>query len=117
MKNIVSTAFQYSIRIAGIDLILVLVIVAALALLEHSLRSLGTWLLWAGVVTIAVGFLGVVGSSGITRSGSYAAARTVGEDDVTARTNADLKDETASFSFLVLALGAGVVAILLSQIF
>jgi hypothetical protein len=43
--------------------------------------------------------------------------RTVGEQDVAAQTNADLKDEAASFSFLILALGAGVLAILVSQIF
>ncbi len=117
MKNTVSTAFQYLIRIIAINLILVLVVGAALALLENSLRSFGTWLFWTGLATIAVGLLAVVGSSGITRSGSYAVGRTLGEDDIPTRTNADLKDETASFSFLLLSLGAGILAILLSQFF
>ena len=117
MKNIAATAFQYLIRIIGIDLILVVVVGAGLALLERSLLSFGTWLFRAGIITIAVGLLAVVGSTGITRSGSYAAGRTVGEQDIPAQTNADLKDETASFSFLFLALGAGVLAMILSQMF
>jgi hypothetical protein len=117
MKNIAATAFQYMIRVVAIDLVLAVIISAALWLLEHSLRSFGTWLLWAGFVTLAIGLLAVVGSTGITRSGSYAMGRTVGEQDITARTNADLKDEAASFSFLILAVGAGVLAVIVSQLF
>ncbi len=117
MKNIVATAFQYLIRIIAIDLILVVIVCAALALLEHSLLSFGTWLFRSGIATVIVGLLAVVGSTGITRSGSYALGRTVGEQDIPARTKADLKDETSSFSFLFLALGAGVLAVLVSQFF
>ncbi len=117
MKTFASTAFQYLIRITGIDLILGMVVCVALLLLERSLQSFGTWLFRAGIATLVVGLLSVIGATGITRSGSYAAARTVGEQDIPARTNADLKDETASFSFLLLALGAGVLAILVSQLF
>ncbi len=117
MRNIAATAYQYLIRILGIDLVLGVLVCAALLLLEHSLSSFGTWFFRAGIVTVVVGLLAVVGSTGITRSGSYAAARTVGEQDIPARTNADLKDETASFSFLFLALGAGILAIAVSQLF
>ncbi len=117
MRNIADTAFRYLIRIVGIDLILIVIVCAALGLLEQSLRSFGTWLFRAGIATMAVGLLSVVGSTGITRSGSYAVGRTVGEQDIAARTNADLKDESASFSFLVLAVGAGVLAMLISQLF
>lgn len=117
MKNIADTAFKYMIRVVAIDLVLVVVVCAGLALVERSLRSFGDWLFWAGAITLGVGLLAAVGATGITRSGSYAAARTVGEQDVAARTNADLKDEAASFSFLILALGAGVLAILVSQLF
>ncbi len=117
MKNIAATASQYLIRVVAIDLVLCVVVLAALALVEHSLRSFGTWLFWAGIITIAAGLLSVVGSTGITRSGSYAVGRTVGEEDIPTRTMADLKDETASFSFLLLSLGAGVLAMLFSQLF
>jgi hypothetical protein len=117
MKNIAFTGFQYLARIVGIDLLLAAIVCVALLLVERSLQSFGTWLFRSGIATLVVGLLSVIGSTGITRGGSYAAARTVGEQDIPARTNADLKDETASFSFLLMALGAGVLAILLSQLF
>jgi hypothetical protein len=117
MKSIAATALQYVIRIVGVDILLGLVVCLALLLLENSLQSFGTWLFRAGIVTLVIGLLSVIGATGITRSGSYAAARTVGEQDIPARTNADLKDETASFSFLFIALGAGVLAMAVSQLF
>lgn len=117
MKNIAATAFQYGIRILAIDVLLVVIVCVALALIEHSLDSFGNWLFWAGMITLVIGLMAVVGGAGVSRSGSYLLGQTTGGPDIVSRTNADLKEEAMGFSFLILATGAGVVAIAISRLF
>lgn len=69
---------------------------------------------WAGLLILAIGVFSLTGNWGITRSGTYQLGLTVSEQDVSTRTQADLKEEQASFSFMQLSAGVGILAIIIS---
>ena len=116
MKSFASTVLQYTIRVLIIEFVVVLLVGGILLFREHSLSAFGDWMMWAGIIIVVVGLLSVVGYGGATRSGSYPVARTVGERDIPDQTRADLDEEAKTFSFLILALGVGVLAIVISEL-
>jgi hypothetical protein len=69
---------------------------------------------WAGLIILAIGAFSMIGGWGITRGGIYQIGQTVGEQSVSSRTKADLKEEQSSFSFLLLSAGVGILAIVIS---
>lgn len=117
MKKIFSAAIvQYMIRVLLFELGLVVVVGAALFLKERSLELFGDWMTWAGLIVLMIGALNLVGGWGITRSDSYQAGLTVGEQDIVTRTKNDLMEEESSFSFLQLCAGIGILAIIVSRL-
>ncbi|HLO14678.1 MAG TPA: hypothetical protein VK206_07615 [Anaerolineales bacterium] len=113
-KNLAAAILQYTIRILLFELGLAIILGAILFLRENSLDSFGQWMFWAGLVIMAIGASSLLGNWGVTRSGTYQIGMTVGEQDISSRTRADLREEQASFSFLQLSLGVGFLAILIS---
>ena len=115
MKNNWWTSLlQYLIRILIGELGVVIVVGVILILKEHTFGLFGDWMFWAGLVILVVGVSSVFGSWGITRSGSYQIGLTVGEDDISTRTKALLREEQSSFSFMQLSVGVGILALLIS---
>ncbi len=111
MKGLAAKIFHYLIRILGLELALALIVGIVVFLRERSLNSFGDWMVWAGVICLVFGLLGVIGYGGMARSGSYQIGQTVGEQDIPTRTNADLAEERRSFSVLELSAGVGILAI------
>jgi hypothetical protein len=101
-------------RVLLFELGLVIIVGTILFLREHSLNAFGDWMFWAGLIILAIGVFSLTGSWGITRSGTYQLGLTVSEQDVSTRTQADLKEEQASFSFMQLSAGVGILAIIIS---
>ena len=113
-EKLSATILQYMIRVLIFELGLVIIVGTILFLREHTLNSLGNWMFWAGLIVLAIGASSLIGSWGITRSGTYQMGLTVSDQDVSARTKADLKEEQSSFSFLQLSAGVGTLAIIIS---
>lgn len=116
MKDHGATVFQYAIRVLAVELVIVLVVGGILLLREHTLNSFGDWMAWAGLLSLVVGFLSVIGHGDMARSGTYQMGQTVGERDIPSRTKDDLEEERKGFSFLLLATGVGILAIILSRL-
>jgi hypothetical protein len=116
MKNLAATILQYAIRVLAVELGLALIVGVTLVILQHTLNSFGDWMFWAGLIVLVTGLFSVIGHGSITRGGTYTVGQTVGEEDILTRTNAELKEEKKNFSFLLLATGVGILAIILSQL-
>jgi hypothetical protein len=118
MKDFLSPSIlQYITRILIVELGLAIIVGVILLLREHSLNAFGDWMFWAGLIILALGALSMIGGWGITRGGVYQIGQTVGEQSVSNRTKADLKEEQASFSFLLVSTGVGILAIVISVLF
>ena len=116
-NSLFTTIFRYTLRVLLIELGLALVVGVALFLIEHTLKPFGDWMFWAGLIILAVGLSSLLGGMGITRGGLYQIGQTVGDQDVSTRTRTDLREERASFSFLYLSAGVGILAMIIGGLF
>jgi hypothetical protein len=94
---------------------LVLLIVVALVCWLAGWRTtaqLATGLMWAGVATVAVGVLSVMGNWGLTRDSGYLYAQSVSHQSMQERTSQALRDSLQGYNRAIIAGAAGVICIL-----
>jgi hypothetical protein len=117
MKKFLSPSIlPYISRVLLLELGLVILVAILLLLWEHSLNAFGDWMFWAGLLILTIGAFSLLGGWGITRGGIYQIGLTVGTQDVSSRTRADLNEEQSNFSFLLLSAGVGILAIVISAL-
>jgi hypothetical protein len=109
------------IRIFAIVFLIVLVTVAIIA-------GIGWWAGWqteaefksaiqlAGLILIALGFLGIKGNWDMTRSFEYQYSMSVTKDDAWKRTQQSLRDFAQSYSFLLTMFASGGICMVIGML-
>ena len=116
MKSISSNILHYITQILLFEIGLAVTVGLILFWREHSLAAYGNWMFWAGLIVLGIGTMSLMGGLGITRGGLYQLGQSVSEQDSHSKLQSQLEEERASFSFLQLCAGVGILALVISAL-